>query len=1162
MKPYRKILVLLCILNAGIGGYAQTGNNLREKHLIPSITDTIKLDSLSIISGSEIIYLSDGTIADSLFYGIDYFSASLYFKQEYSDTIKLLYRVFPYDFKKTFQNKDFGKLEPDETGAINPFSYIYDEHNNENDIFKLEGLNKNGSISRGVTMGNNQDLAVNSNMNLQLSGKINEEVSILAAITDNNIPIQPDGNTQQLQDFDQVYIQVFNERTKLTAGDFQLIRPPGYFMNYYKRAQGGHFSTSVDTGKEKKGIYKISAAAAVSRGKFARNQITGIEGIQGPYRLKGNENETFIIALSGTENVFIDGQLLKRGQEYDYIIDYNTAEITFTANKLITKDKRIVVEFQYSDRNYARSLFFVGNEFETDRLKARLNIYSEQDAKNQPLMQELDPQKQQLMASIGDSIHKALYTNVDSVGFTPDQILYQLKDSLVQGAFFDSVFVYSTNPENAFYRLGFSIVGQGMGNYVQKSSTANGKVFEWIAPVNGIRQGSYEPITILVTPKKTQMITFGGEYKITKNTLGNFEIAVSNNDINTFSSYDTQDNTDLAFRVGIINNKPLNPLSEKGWTLSTLANYEQVNANFTRIERFRPVEFERDWNILNQSFNESQHISTAGVGLGKKNVGSFNYQLSSFNTKSEYTALKNILNADFTHRNYAFNLAGSYLMTEGFKSSSEFFRHRASIEKRMKYITVGLWEDYESNLIKPIEAETLLVSSYQYFEWETFISNADTAVNKYTLRYRQRIDQVPFENTLNRSTFGESITFDFGLNKNPNSTLRGSSTYRKLSITNENLTTAKPEETVLGRLEYSLRLLKGSITSTTFYEVGSGLEVKKEFSFIEVPAGQGVYAYIGDLNYNGVKDLDEFEMAPLPDLARYIKIFTPTNEFVRVYSNQFNEVLNVNPASIWNNKKGLRKQAAKFSNQTAYRIDRRTGTDNAISSFNPFFNEVQDTMLITLNSSVRNTVFFNRTDPKFGIEYNWQDNRNKNILVNGFDSRTNIFNSLRSRWNITRIYALNMAATKGTKTSRSEFLSNRNFVINYIEMEPRFVFQPNTNLRISIIYKYMEKKNLPDLGGERAITHNMGSEIKYSVLTKGNLLVNANYIINEFNASDNTLLSFEMLEGLQIGQNVTWSISYQRNLSVNMQLSLTYTGRTSEAIRTIHTGGVQVRAFF
>ncbi|MEP7264764.1 MAG: hypothetical protein ABI772_09705 [Bacteroidota bacterium] len=474
----KKFLTTMLLLWACCIAEAQSLSNVRQKQLVLS-NDTVYIDSLSLIPGSAFL-LHNGITVDTSLYTIDPGSSRFYLKYDSlrNDTVLIVYRVFPLLFSRAYAFREVGEKKL--TAKYEPGLYIYSPEDRSQELFKIEGLNKSGSISRGITIGNNQDAVVNSTLNLQLSGKLSNNIDVAAAITDDNIPVQPEGNTQQLQEFDKVYIQLSNEKNKLIAGDFELRKPEGYFMNFYKKAQGGWFSnkSTVDFSKGKKALITSTVSGAVSKGKFARNTFAGIESNQGPYRLTGAENESFIVILSGSEKIYMDGKLLKRGQSNDYIIDYNTAEITFTTQRLITKDSRIVAEFQYSDKNYARTLLYGGTQAETGKSRLWVNIYSEQDAKNQPLQQDLDDEQKKLLAAAGDNLTSAIVPSADSVAFNVNEILYLKKDTLVGSVIYNDVYVWSANPDSAFYRLGFSQVGVNVGNYILSTTSANGKVFQ------------------------------------------------------------------------------------------------------------------------------------------------------------------------------------------------------------------------------------------------------------------------------------------------------------------------------------------------------------------------------------------------------------------------------------------------------------------------------------------------------------------------------------------------------------------------------------------------------------------------------------------------------------------------------------------------------------
>ncbi|MBT6030555.1 MAG: hypothetical protein HOH13_09625, partial [Crocinitomicaceae bacterium] len=107
-----------------------------------------------------------------------------------------------------------------------------------------------------------------------------------------------------------------------------------------------------------------------------------------------------------------------------------------------------------------------------------------------------------------------------------------------------------------------------------------------------------------------------------------------------------------------------------------------------------------------------------------------------------------------------------------------------------------------------------------------------------------------------------------------------------------------------------------------------------------------------------------------------------------------------------------------------------------------------------------------------------------------------------------------------------------------------------------------KKENTIDLGGEVAEIIDVGAELRLNKATKGSLTVLVNYIAIKYDGDVNSSLGFEMLNGLKNGSNFTWTVNFQRTLANNLQISLNYLGRKSTSNQAIHSGGIQVRAFF
>jgi hypothetical protein len=316
----QKIVFLAGFLLCCLGSFAQETLQSYPTKKIAFSKDTISIEKFSLNNSFFEIKDKNGKVIDTSFYQVNFQKGTLVFTKEIntSDSLVVRYSKFPDFLTKTYSIFDDDKVVSNEAGKLVVFK------KDKNTKYKpFDGLNTSGSITRGITIGNNQNTVVNSNLDLQITGKISDKVSLRASIQDSNIPLQEGGYSQKLDEFDQIFIELFSDKWNIRAGDLFLENRKSAFLNFNKKVQG--LSTHFTFGTPDKKT-EVVAAGALVRGQYARSAFTGQEGNQGPYKLRGNNNELYVLVISGSERVYVNGILKTRGENNDYIIDYNAGE--------------------------------------------------------------------------------------------------------------------------------------------------------------------------------------------------------------------------------------------------------------------------------------------------------------------------------------------------------------------------------------------------------------------------------------------------------------------------------------------------------------------------------------------------------------------------------------------------------------------------------------------------------------------------------------------------------------------------------------------------------------------------------------------------------------------------------------------------------------------
>jgi hypothetical protein len=1141
-----KKVLLLAMIVCFSGLHAQKNNSLYLTKKIPVSSDTIHLEKTSLNASFFKLLDANNTAIDSAFYKINFKKGTLLLKKNLflqSDSITVQYLKFPDFLTKEYRIYDPSRVV---SSDINSDKLYQINTNKAEKKIPFDGLATSGSITRGVTIGNNQNTVLNSNLDLQITGKLSEKVSLRASLQDSNIPLQDGGYSQRLDQFDNIFMELLSEKWTIRAGDLFLENQATQFLNFNKKVQGLSANFNFGTPENKTNVF---ASVALVRGQYAKSNFTGVEGSQGPYKLKGQNGELYVLVISGSERVYVNGILLERGENNQYTIDYNAGEITFTPLFTITSEMRIAIEYQYSDRNYTRFVTYAGATHQNKKWSFGSYLYSENDIKNQPLQQNLTKEQAAILVNAGDNQELMIAPSAYPDSFSDNKVLYRKR--MVNTI---EIFEYSNDPQEELFNVRFSVVGPNKGNYRVRNEASISRIFEYIAPINTIPQGTYAPIIQLVAPTKIQMATFLGTYAPSEKTTVDFEIAVSNNDANLFSATDDSNNQGVSAKI----NTKQRLLSKK-WIVDAFANYQFTQKEFKTIERLYTIEFDRDWNLgTTATGNQSFLVSGLNFSLNPlteiKNSGVIKYQFEKLDFTESFSGNRHSLHGRFNLKNWSFMNQGSYLKSDGILSSSNFLRNQSQVRYHFDKNWIGTSQRFEDNQEKNKVSGQFLDLSQRFSEYGMFAGRGDSTKVFVELGVLKRTNDSIQNGQIQRVNNSQTYYFKSKLIQTEKSDLSVYVNYRVLDFVDS---TKEKEPSLNSRILYNDRFFNQLIQATSAYETNSGTLPQQEFTYLEVPTGQGVYTW-NDYNANGIQELQEFEVAPFIDQAKYIRVYLPNRVYIKTHQTKFSQSIILNP-NQWQNETGFKKLSSFFYNQTSFIIDRKTKNEGGNFQLNPF-NSSQDNVL-GLSSTFRNSLFYNRGKQKHSITYSYLENQTKNLLSVGSQDSKNSSHQLQYSHLHKKSWLFSTFAKTIQTAIASENFPERNYTIKGYQLAPKISYLFSKNTSWDVFYELQNKEN--QIGEfENLLQNRFGTSFSYANDKKITMNGEISFYQNEFSGNEFSAVGFQMLEGLQTGQNITWRLLLQKNITQFLDINFNYQGRKSESSQTIHTGNIQLRAYF
>ncbi len=281
--------------------------------------------------------------------------------------------------------------------------------------------------------------------------------------------------------------------------------------------------------------------------------------------------------------------------------------------------------------------------------------------------------------------------------------------------------------------------------------------------------------------------------------------------------------------------------------------------------------------------------------------------------------------------------------------------------------------------------------------------------------------------------------------------------------------------------------------------------------------------------------------------------------FIKTHQNRLSQTLTINFQQWSNEDHKAKKFWSHFYNQTSFLIDRKQKREGSSFNLNPFEDDPEKRL--GLQSNFRNIFSFNRGKQYFTTSYTYLTNTSRNILSIGFIESKSKSHQFLFNHKFATHWLVNILTSYNENESESESFTSKNFSLEEIQFNPKLSYLLNDNTRFDVFYQYSNKDNI--IGNLESLKQQKyGASFTFSSKQQIALTGEFNYFSNAFTGNSNSPVAYQMLEGLQPGKNYTWTLLAQKKLTKYLDLNLSYFGRKSETSKVIHTGNIQLKAYF